>query len=330
MKNGVGGSATAGVALPLQTIEGTALSGETRQPRILFVTIGQSPRPDLLAELTDQLGLPATVSETGLLDGLGGSEIEALLSEPEQKAVIARLANGSWVTLARGQIEHLANELITATPEGEFDLIVLMSTGIFRDIQSTCPTVNAQRAVEAAVISVAAEDDKVGIVFPIERQIHETEIPALSLFETRFRHATHGNRAQLQKAAKDLEDCAYIVLNSVGYGEADRRLVADLIGKPVILPRRIIANSIRLILSGVVKMPMVEITGGLQLRLDRLTMRERQIMSLVCEGLSNKAIARQLGISHKTVEIHRSSILKKMEVPSSGALIRLMVKAGFA
>jgi DNA-binding NarL/FixJ family response regulator len=60
----------------------------------------------------------------------------------------------------------------------------------------------------------------------------------------------------------------------------------------------------------------------------RLTPRERQVLSLVAEGLSNKAIARQLGISPKTVEIHRSNVMSKMEVTSSGALIRMVVSAG--
>ncbi|UIY31246.1 LuxR C-terminal-related transcriptional regulator [Neorhizobium galegae] len=63
-------------------------------------------------------------------------------------------------------------------------------------------------------------------------------------------------------------------------------------------------------------------------KLLRLTPRERQVLSLVAEGLSNKAIARQLGISPKTVEIHRSNVMSKMEVTSSNALIRMVISAG--
>ena len=304
---------------------------QTRQPRILFVTIGQSPRPDLLQELTDGLGIPARISEMGLLDGLGASEIDEYRSDPDNDSVvIASLANGTWISLSRKRIGRRAIEKIAAVPQGDYDLIVLMSTGIFRELESTCATVNVQRALDAAVISVAAQGDKIGIIVPIERQIHELEIPALALFETRVSHAGHSDRDQLHRAAHELDDCAYIVLNSAGYGEAHRAIVAELTGKPVILPRRIITSSIRLILSSMVTAPIVAVRGNLQARLDTLTARERQVMSLVCEGLSNKAIARQLGISHKTVEIHRSNVLRKMDVPSSGALIRMMVRAGVA
>ena len=302
----------------------------TRIPRILFITLGQSPRPDLLSELTRGLEEHAGVSEIGLLDGLSGSEIEALLTEPEHTTLITRLGNGSWVHLSRRKVSPLVADRLAAASDGAYDLVVLMSTGIFREFESTCPTVNTQRAMDAAIISVAAAGDTVGIIFPLIRQIQEMETPALSLFDTRFEHAAHGDVNQLRRAASALKDCAYIVLNSVGYGEAERLLVSQLTGKPVILPRRIIANSIRLILSSMVKSRVAENATDLQSRLENLTTRERQVMSLVCEGLSNKAIARQLGISHKTVEIHRSNILRKMQVPSSGALIRMMVKAGFA
>lgn len=306
------------------------MDNETQLSRILFVTVGQSPRTDLLADLTSGLGMPAAVSEIGLLDGMNADDIEGLLASPSQKSLIARLADGSWVVLDHKKIAQLAWARLEAVPKGEYDLVVLMSTGIFREFESSCPTVNLQRAVEAALISLAAEGDTVGIIFPLERQIHELEAPALQLFDTMARHVDHGDHDAMRKTAESLKHCAYIILNSAGYSEAERQLVAEVTGKPVILPRRIVGNSVRLILNSIAATPSNEPTSDLQVRVETLTMRERQVMSLVCEGLSNKAIARQLDISYKTVEIHRSNVMRKMDVPSSGALIRLMVKSGFA
>lgn len=306
------------------------MSENTRPLRILFVTIGQSPRHDLLDELTEDLAPHAHITEIGLLDGLSGSEIDSLKAQPGQSAFVTRLANGVWLSLLREEINKLAHDRIAAVGEGEFDLVVLISTGLLRELESTCPTVNAQRAVDAVVISMAAQGDKIGLMLPLKQQTLDLDIPSVSLFETVFNHAAHGNYEQLQKAARALKDCAYIVLNSVSYSEADRQVVADVSGKPVILPRRIIANSIQLVLNSLVKTPTTEVPSGLRADLESLTNRERQVMSLVCEGLPNKAIARQLGISHKTVEIHRSNVLRKMKASSSGALIRQMVRAGFA
>ena len=58
-------------------------------------------------------------------------------------------------------------------------------------------------------------------------------------------------------------------------------------------------------------------------RLNNLTSRELEILPLVVEGLSNKEIARHIGISHRTVEIHRARVLKKTGVINLMELARL-------
>ena len=54
-----------------------------------------------------------------------------------------------------------------------------------------------------------------------------------------------------------------------------------------------------------------------------LTEREREVMALVVKGLSSKVIAQTLGISYRTVELHRSHILEKLGVHSVAELIRM-------
>lgn len=53
-----------------------------------------------------------------------------------------------------------------------------------------------------------------------------------------------------------------------------------------------------------------------------LTKRERQILSLIYNGVSNKEIAEQLGKSVRTVETHRFNIMKKLEVKNIAELLR--------
>ena len=59
--------------------------------------------------------------------------------------------------------------------------------------------------------------------------------------------------------------------------------------------------------------------------LDRLTPREREVMDLVVAGLLNKQIAAELGISMKTVEIHRARVMEKMQAESLAELVRMAV-----
>ncbi len=61
---------------------------------------------------------------------------------------------------------------------------------------------------------------------------------------------------------------------------------------------------------------------------DTLTSREQEIMVLLAEGLSSKEIAEKLFISPKTVENHRSNILRKLNLHSTIELIRYAAKLG--
>ena len=55
-----------------------------------------------------------------------------------------------------------------------------------------------------------------------------------------------------------------------------------------------------------------------------LTHRERQIVRLVCDGLSNKEIARQLNVSRGTVKVHLHNIFQKLEISNRTVLATLM------
>jgi two-component system response regulator FixJ len=61
----------------------------------------------------------------------------------------------------------------------------------------------------------------------------------------------------------------------------------------------------------------------IQNRLDHLTLREQEVLSLIVRGLSNKEIAKILDISNRTVEAHRASIMEKMQVKSFAELMVL-------
>ena len=58
-------------------------------------------------------------------------------------------------------------------------------------------------------------------------------------------------------------------------------------------------------------------------RLARLTPRERQVCDLVIKGLLNKQIGAELGMTEKTVKVHRGQVMRKLEVHSVAALVRL-------
>src|SRR5690606_8529987 len=132
----------------------------------------------------------------------------------------------------------------------------------------------------------------VGLIQPLERQINELDIPALQPYRVTASHALDNDKQSLARALFDLADCEIIVLNSVSFSEADREMATKVTGKPVVLARRIIASAIRLLLYQSQPITLPGMSNEFTERVNRLTARERQVMSLVAEGLSNKAIAR--------------------------------------
>ncbi len=61
-------------------------------------------------------------------------------------------------------------------------------------------------------------------------------------------------------------------------------------------------------------------------RLQSLTPREREVLERVVQGKPTKKIAEELGISAKTVEVHRSHVTRKMHVRSVAELVRIVTK----
>ena len=62
----------------------------------------------------------------------------------------------------------------------------------------------------------------------------------------------------------------------------------------------------------------------LQERYERLTPREREVMSKVVLGMLNREIAAEMGITENTVKVHRSRAMQKMQVQSLAELVRIM------
>ncbi len=62
--------------------------------------------------------------------------------------------------------------------------------------------------------------------------------------------------------------------------------------------------------------------------LSQLTARERQVLIGVAQGRTNREIALELGISHRTVETHRESLMRKLGVRTVAGLTRLALEAG--
>ena len=61
---------------------------------------------------------------------------------------------------------------------------------------------------------------------------------------------------------------------------------------------------------------------------EQLTQREREVIRMVAQGMSNKQVAENLGISEKTVQVHRGSAYRKLDLHNAAEIARLLLRSG--
>jgi protein AroM len=301
------------------------------QPRVAFVTIGQAPRNDVVPELLSlPIAEPCEIASAqfGALDGLTKAEIPAPV--PRESRLYTRLATGRHVVVGAGFVIKRLEPLLHRLDNDGYDLIVLISTAIFQSFRLRTPFVHGQQAVDAWIAALLMRGDcELGLIYPLAQQ-HRPFAHGTLIQNARAVAAT-GEAERLDDAAAQLAHAALILMHSVGYTEAMAQHVASLTRKPVVTARRIIAGAIRLhsnLASDTIAPPQLDTPCEcLPDGAERLTPREQEVLVAVLEGQGNKAIGRRLGISHRTVEIHRARALSKLNAASPTELIRRMLIA---
>lgn len=305
---------------------------DRRQPRIAVVTMGQAPRPDVMGELRAILG-DLSYTEFGVLDEVSQEQIARMVPRPGEPRFFTRLRDGSHVILEADAIATRIGALVQRLDGQGFDLLVLAMTGIRNLLAARTPLIHGQFAVEAWVAALTTGKSRIGSIFPLAGQgTLLSEMGYGTVLQSSHAtmggsHATHLDDAIGRVAGADL-----IIMNSVGYTREMAEQVARATGKPVVTACRIVASAARLRLAEIARRPLAaeadartytgtELLKRLLPAAEPLTQRENEVLVHALEGAANKYIGRTLGISHRTVEIHRSRAMVKLGATSVTELI---------
>ena len=195
----------------------------------------------------------------------------------------------------------------------------------------TEPTVFIVDDDEAVCDSIQELVDSVGLraeVYPSAQQYLETfdpERPGCLVLDVRMAHMS--GRA-LQAKLNERHARIPIVFIS-GYGDIPMAVKAikagavDFVQKPYHDQQLLDSINEALRRDAAARHHSVD-CDEFEARLRSLTDREREVMERAAQGLSSKAIAQQLGISSRTVEVHRGHLLDKLAVGSIAELIHLV------
>ena len=122
------------------------------------------------------------------------------------------------------------------------------------------------------------------------------------------------------------------VIVMTGHGDvplavkAMRLGAADFVEKP--FEDEVMIDAVRSALTSSMPLPAVGVSDEMALRLASLSRRERQVLSGLVEGQTNKEIARQFDLSPRTVEVYRAKLMTKMQANNISELVRFAMRAG--
>jgi protein AroM len=217
--------------------------------RVAFLTIGQSPRPDLVPEMLAASRVPITPFERGALDGLSPAEIAALAPKPGEACLVSRLSDGREVLLAGPALERQLRRVLAELDRGGFDLIVLLCVGRFNAFRLSTPFIEPQHTVEHFAQGLAYGRTEIGVLLPHPQQI--ADFPGIPGLAARFAAVSPyapGCGAALAEAAAALAGTGLILMHCMGYSEAMRREVREIAGCTVLLAHEVVAHAIELAL----------------------------------------------------------------------------------
>jgi protein AroM len=212
--------------------------------RAAFVTIGQSPRDDIMPALRTWLPDELEVREFGALDGLTRADVSALAPRPGEHRLVTRLRDGNEAVVGKPAIQNRLQDLFDDLDRQGFAFIVLLCTGFFPGLTSQTLLVEAQRVTDHLTQALAEGASRIGVLVPHAEQMAELHRIVPEGIEIRSAFASPYSGDRFAEAGRALADCDLIVMHCMGYDEAMRAKVATASRRPVLLAQRMLAAAV--------------------------------------------------------------------------------------
>jgi len=212
--------------------------------RFAFLTLGQTPRTDLVPEILSWMPEPVEVHEVGALDGLGIDEIAALAPGRDEPRLVTRLRDGRQAVLredwVRGRLQELLDRL---DPQG-YRAVVLLCTGEFPGLAGRGLFLDAQHLVDHGAAALSSGAHRVGLLLPLLEQVDTFHYRAGPKQQLAVSHASPYEGDRFEEAGRELAGTDLVLMHCMGYTEAQRRVVARASRRPTLLARRLVAAAL--------------------------------------------------------------------------------------
>ncbi|WP_159619452.1 AroM family protein [Ruania rhizosphaerae] len=212
-----------------------------------LVTIGQSPRVDLIPDIAAALTVPYT--EHGALDGLDRETIAGLAPGPQEPVLTSRLADGTSAVLTHARLmPHLRAAVNRCVDDGA-SVVLVLCTGDLGHLEAEVPVLHAESLAHAGVAGLVGrgpDGPRLGVVSPLptqtraaaERWAHVLGRDVLVADADPYTGSVADVAAAIERHRSAGAD--WVFLDCIGYSEAMRRAAPE--GIRVLLARSLAAG----------------------------------------------------------------------------------------
>lgn len=220
--------------------------------KVGLITIGQSPREDVLTDLLPIFGGSLALHQAGALDGLTAQEIAAFAPKEGEYTLISRMRDGSSVVFAERHILPRLQQCINTLEREGVELIMFLCTGEFPEFKSRVPLVFPCRVLNGAVPALTNRSSIV-VITPLEEQKAQCSQKWAGIVDSVqvVSGSPYGAPEELERAAQQAAelDADLVVMDCIGYTCAMKERVREISGKPVVLSRTLAARVVMELLS---------------------------------------------------------------------------------
>jgi len=211
------------------------------------ITIGQSPRVDVVPELLEILGPSVEIVQGGALDGLSASQVAELAPRQGDYVLVTRLRDGTSVQVAEHHLLPRLQEQVDRVVAAGAEIVALLCTGEFPGFR--CPRLVIEPQIVLHHFTAAvARGRRLGVVVPAPEQVDQGMLRWQRVAgEVRVEAGSpYADISQLERAAEALRawEAEIVVLDCIGFTGAMKARAAAIVGVPVVLPRSVLARTL--------------------------------------------------------------------------------------
>jgi protein AroM len=208
------------------------------KPKLGALVVGQSPRPEVEAEIMDLAGGQIDLDLRGALDGFSRAEIDTMVPDDGPDTLFTRLPSGDGVTISKRRVvEHGTKQLEDLAGAG-YDVTMVMCTGEFPDWMRRFRVIFPSRTLGATVQSCLPAG-RLGVFTPLVEQCPKsTERWRAAGYDAKvLALSPNATIAEARAAASQLRDHdpELLVLDCMSYTREVKHAVRETAGAPAIL-----------------------------------------------------------------------------------------------